>query len=98
MLLDTHHIDYLGPLSSTKKSYNHIFLIVDAFSKFAWRYAMKTINAAKVLNILKKQSIIFENPYRIILDRGASFMILKIIVRGRGKYRECSYHDRNTET
>jgi hypothetical protein len=32
--LDTYHIDHLGPLPSTKKSYNHVFLVVDAFSKF----------------------------------------------------------------
>lgn len=32
--LDTLHIDHLGPLPSTKKSYGHILVIVDAFSKF----------------------------------------------------------------
>lgn len=59
--LDTYHIDHLGPLFSTKKRYKHIFLIVDAFSKFMWLYATKTTSTAEVLNILKKQSIIFGN-------------------------------------
>jgi transposase InsO family protein len=71
--LDTYHIDHLGQLSSIKKSYNHVFLIVDAFSKFVWLYATKTTYAAEVLSILKKQSIIFGNPRRIISDRGAAF-------------------------
>jgi len=71
--LDTYHINHLGPLPSTKKSYNHVFMVVDAFSKFVWLYATKTTNAAEVLSILKKQSIIFGNPHRIILDRGAAF-------------------------
>jgi transposase InsO family protein len=38
-----------------------------------WLYATKTTNAAEVLSILKKQSIIFGNPPRIISDRGAAF-------------------------
>lgn len=32
--LDTFHVDYLGPLLSTKKSYAHIFVVTDAFLKF----------------------------------------------------------------
>ena len=32
--LDTFHIDHLGPLPSTKKSYNYILTVIDAFSKF----------------------------------------------------------------
>jgi len=32
--LDSYHIDHLGPLPSTKKSYRYIFVVVDAFSKF----------------------------------------------------------------
>jgi transposase InsO family protein len=38
-----------------------------------WLYVTKTTNAAKVLRILKKQTIIFGNPRRIISDRGAAF-------------------------
>lgn len=36
---DTFYIDHMDPLVSTKKSYNHIFLVIDAFTKFAWLYA-----------------------------------------------------------
>lgn len=72
MPLDTFHIDHLGPLPSTKKSYVHIF-VVDAFSKFAWLYATKSTSAAEAIGRLKKQSSVFGNPRRIISDRGSAF-------------------------
>jgi len=71
--LDTYHIDHLGPLPSTKKSYNHIFLVIDSFSKFTWLYSTKTTSTAEVINILRKQSVVFGNPRRIISDRGTAF-------------------------
>ncbi|KOX79081.1 Pro-Pol polyprotein [Melipona quadrifasciata] len=71
--LDTFHIDHLGPLFSTKKNYKHIFVVVDAFTKFVWLYATKTTNSAEVIERLRKQSVTFGNPRRIISDRGAAF-------------------------
>lgn len=71
--LDTFHIDHLGPLASTKKNYKHIFVVVDAFSKFTWLYTTKSTGTAEVIDHLKKQAIIFGNPRRIISDRGTSF-------------------------
>jgi len=70
--LDIYYINHLRPLPCIKKRYNYIFLIVDAFSKLIWLYATRT-NTAKVLNILRKQSIIFGNPRRIISDQGTAF-------------------------
>lgn len=72
--LCTYHIDHLGPIPSTKKNYKYIFAVVDAFTKFVWLYATKTTNAAEVLSWLKKQSVVFGNPRRIISDRGTAFM------------------------
>ena len=31
---DTYHVDHIGPLPATKKSYRHIFVVIDAFTKF----------------------------------------------------------------
>lgn len=45
--LDTYHIDHLGPLPSTKKNYKHIFVVIDAFSKFTWLYATKSAGIPK---------------------------------------------------
>lgn len=71
--LETFHIDHLGPLPSTKKSYRHILVVVDAFSKFTWLYATRSTGAGEVITRLRKQAAVFGNPYRIISDRGAAF-------------------------
>lgn len=71
--LDTRHIDHLGLLASTKKSYKHIFLAIDAFAKFTWLYATRSTTAAEVVDRLKKQAAIFGNPRRKISDRGTAF-------------------------
>lgn len=71
--LDTFHIDHLGPLPSTKKSYAHILVVIDAFSKFTWLYAVKSTSTVETINRLTKQSFIFGNPRRIISDRGSGF-------------------------
>ncbi|GFU40462.1 transposon Ty3-I Gag-Pol polyprotein [Trichonephila clavipes] len=43
--LSTYHVDFIGPLPSTNKSYQHIFTVVDAFTKFTWLYPVKTVSA-----------------------------------------------------
>ena len=71
--LDTFHIDHLEFLPSTKKQYRYILIVVDAFSKFVWLYATKSCNSSEVIEHLRKQSILFGNPRRIISDRGTAF-------------------------
>ncbi|CAK9802814.1 Transposon Tf2-6 polyprotein [Anthophora quadrimaculata] len=71
--LDTYHVDHLGPLPSTKKRYRYILVVIDTFSKFVWLYATRTCNSVEVIERLKKQSILFGNPRRIISDRGTAF-------------------------
>lgn len=48
-------------------------MVIDAFTKFLWTYATKTTNATEVIVKLKKQSMIFGNPRRIISDRDTAF-------------------------
>lgn len=71
--LDTYHIDYLGPLVSTRKNYKHILVVIDSFSKLTWLYATKAASASEAITRLTKQSVIFGNPRRIISDRGSAF-------------------------
>lgn len=70
--LDTYHIDHLGSLPTTKKQYRHILVIIDSFTKFMWFYASRS-GTAEVLDKLRKQAAVFDNPRRIISDRGTSF-------------------------
>lgn len=46
--LDTYHLDYLGPIPSTKKNYKHIFVVVDAFAKFVWLYPTTSTTSDEV--------------------------------------------------
>ncbi|GFV29824.1 hypothetical protein TNCV_1926491 [Trichonephila clavipes] len=71
--LSTYHVDFIGPLPSTNKSYQHIFTVVDAFTKFTWLYPVKTVSAESALEKLKQQQKTFDNPIRIISDRGSAF-------------------------
>ncbi|XP_015514359.2 uncharacterized protein LOC107220321 [Neodiprion lecontei] len=71
--LDTFHIDHLGPLPSTKKSYKHILVVIDGFTKFTWLYATRSTTTLEVIDRLSKQAAIFGNPRRIISDRGTAF-------------------------
>lgn len=71
--LETYHIDHLGPLATTKKQYNHIFVVIDAFTKFVWLYPTKTVTSRETLEKLESQSMVFGHPKRIISDRGTAF-------------------------
>ncbi|GBP13171.1 hypothetical protein EVAR_91281_1 [Eumeta japonica] len=64
---------HVGPMTATKKQYNYILVVVDAFSKFVWLYPTKDTGTDAVLDRLQKQSAVFGNPRRIITDRGAAF-------------------------
>lgn len=71
--LKTYHIDFLGPLESTNKNYNHVFAVIDSFTKFCWLYPTKSTTAKDAITKLSLQSITFGNPTQIISDRGAAF-------------------------
>ncbi|GBL82277.1 Pro-Pol polyprotein [Araneus ventricosus] len=71
--LNTYHIDFVGPLPSTNKRYQHIFTVVDAFTKFTWFYPVKSPSAQEAIDKLKLQQTIFCNPSRILTDRGSAF-------------------------
>ncbi|GFX37704.1 hypothetical protein TNCV_1261411 [Trichonephila clavipes] len=71
--LSTYHVDFIGPLPSTNKNYQHIFTVVDAFTKFTWLYPVKTVSAESAREKLKQQQKTFGNPIRIISDRGSAF-------------------------
>lgn len=70
---NTYHLDHLGPLPSTAKTYKYLLVVVDAFTKFVWIYPTKSTSSEEVLQKLQFQSSLFGNPYRIITDRGAAF-------------------------
>ncbi|GFW19988.1 transposon Ty3-I Gag-Pol polyprotein [Trichonephila clavipes] len=48
ILSNTYHVDIIGPLPSTNKSYHHIFTVVDAFTKFLLGYIPSKLCLLKV--------------------------------------------------
>ncbi|GFW87859.1 transposon Tf2-8 polyprotein [Trichonephila clavipes] len=73
LLLSTYHVDFIGPLPTTNKNYNHIFTVIDAFTKFTWLYPNKSTTAQEVIERLKLQQKTFGNPSRVISDKGGAF-------------------------
>lgn len=71
--LHTLHLDHIGPLTETRKQYNYILTIVDAFTKFVWLFPTKSTSTQEVLNKLEIHQQVFGNPIRIISDRGTAF-------------------------
>ncbi|GFW54589.1 transposon Tf2-11 polyprotein [Trichonephila clavipes] len=71
--LSTYHVDFIGPLPMTNKNYNHIFTVIDAFTKFTWLYLTKSTTAQEVIERLKLQQKTFGDPSRVIRDKGGAF-------------------------
>ncbi|GFU10811.1 transposon Tf2-6 polyprotein [Trichonephila clavipes] len=65
--------NFIGPLPSTNKRYQHILTIIDAFTKFTWLYPVKSTTLEDALDKLKLQQKTFGNPKSIITDRGSPF-------------------------
>jgi len=71
--LGTYHIDYVGPLTDTKKKYNHIMAVVDGFTKYVWLHPTKSTGTEEVIDRLSKKAAIIGNPKRIVSERGTAF-------------------------
>lgn len=71
--LHTYHVDFIGPMPSTNKNYQHILTVIDAFTKFVWLYPTKSVSTEDALEKIQLQQKTFGNPVRIITDRGSCF-------------------------
>ena len=71
--LHTLHLDHVGPLTETRKQYNHILTMIDAFTKFVWLFPTRSTSSAEVLNKLQMHQQAFGNPNRVVTDRGTAF-------------------------
>ena len=48
-------VDFLGPLESTNKNYNHIFAVNDSFTKFCWLYPTKSTTTRDAISKLEQK-------------------------------------------
>jgi len=69
----TIHVDHLGPFPKSSKRNEHIFVIVDAFTKFTIIRAVKSTASKHVCEILREVTSYLGMPTRIISDRGTAF-------------------------
>ncbi|CAH2095785.1 unnamed protein product [Euphydryas editha] len=67
------HADHVGPLTETRKQYNYILMLIDAFTKFVWLYPTNSTSISETLNKLSLHQQTFGNTQRIITDRGTAF-------------------------
>ena len=77
----TLHIDHFGPIVGTnvKIARKHLFLIVDAFTKFVNLFDTKTTSSQEAINCLKQYFQNYSKPSAIISDRGSTFTSLEFI-------------------
>lgn len=75
----TIHVDHLGPFVKSKKKHTHIFVIVDAFSKFVFIEPVKSTSVKHVIRALENLIFLFGPPERIISDRGSAFTSKKML-------------------
>lgn len=73
----TIHIDHLGPFVKTGKGNAHIFVVIDAYSKFILIYPVINTKTCHVIHSLMDMIKNFGVPRRIISDRGTSFTSIK---------------------
>jgi len=71
--LETLHLDHFGPLQETPDRYSHILVVVDAYTRFTWLFAVQTTSTKEVVNHLKSIFTVFGNPTNIVTDRGTAF-------------------------
>ncbi|KYN30261.1 Pro-Pol polyprotein [Trachymyrmex cornetzi] len=67
------HVDHCGPIDKQRLVKQHIFLIINAFTKFTKLYAVKTTASKEVINCLLQYFAYYSKPAMIISDRGSAF-------------------------
>lgn len=75
---DTIRIDHFGPLPAVRGVRKYFLLVIDAFTKFAKLFAVKSTGTKKVHVCLDKYFAIYSQPRRVISDRGSNFRSLDV--------------------
>lgn len=70
---DVIHVDHLGPLEKGKGKNEHIFAVVDSFTKFIKLYPTKTTKTCEFMRSLKSYFHAYSTPKVLISDRGTAF-------------------------
>lgn len=66
-------IDSIGPLKADKEGYQHILVVIDAFTRWVMLYPLKTLEAIEAAQALIQHFGIFGVPADIKTDGGSQF-------------------------
>ncbi|UYV76716.1 hypothetical protein LAZ67_14001863 [Cordylochernes scorpioides] len=66
-------VDFQGPFKKSAEGYEHIFTIVDHFSKYALAILVKDTKAETACNALAENLYVFGTPKCVISDQGKAF-------------------------
>lgn len=69
----TIHVDHFGPIKETEQGYKHIFLVMDAFTRYTWLYPITSTASRELIGHLALLFQIFGNPEGLVSDRGSAF-------------------------
>lgn len=67
------HTDHFGPLTESHEGFKHILLIIDAFTRFTWLFAVKSTSSKEAIKHFSSLFHNFGNPKLLISDRGTAF-------------------------
>lgn len=67
------HIDHVGPFCRTKKGYQYMLVMTDAFSKFVIAEPTRSVNSMETVRLLRKVFSLFSYPDHIVTDHGKAF-------------------------
>ena len=67
-------LDSVGPLKMAVGGYNHIFVVIDKFTKWIEVKPVTATTTAKAAEFIEEISHRFRVPNQIIIDLGTSFM------------------------
>ena len=70
---DTIHCDCVGPFPRSKDGYQHILIMVDAFTKYLQLIPLKSLTGGETLQVFRERLTLFGRPRVIVLDRGTNF-------------------------
>ena len=74
-LFEVFHVDFIGPLPTTRAGNCHALVAVDRCSRFLIACAMKETNSAVVQNFIAREIILrYGLPRKIVSDRGRAFI------------------------
>ena len=69
------HMDFLGPLKTTREGYKYILLLVESFSRWPIAIPMVSMTSEEVAQVIYREIIcVFGTPHSIVSDRATNFL------------------------